>query len=172
MNIYNQKGFSLLELLIYTAILAIVTVVIAGAFTTLNRGRGRSEAQVEVNSNLRFAIDLIAQDLRSATAISVPATANATSSSLSAIVSGVAVNYCITSSTLRRQSAGACSASSEAVTSNLVLVDSLLFTRLENTNATLSKTIISIETSLALSYNSSSPDWQYSSSKKTTVALY
>src|SRR5437867_1271689 len=68
----GRSGFTLLELIIYMAGLAVVMVLIVGIFVSLNNGRGRAQAQTEVNSNLRFAIDKIESDLRSASAVSVP----------------------------------------------------------------------------------------------------
>lgn len=167
----SNKAFSLLELLIYIAILAIVMVILAASFTAINKGRGKSEAQIEVNSNIRFALERIGQDIRSASSISVPAS-GATSTSLTTTVSGTQVSYCLTSGTLRRQSAGACSASSEAISSQSVSITNLVFTRLENANTITGKTAISVEVAIGMSYAGTSPDWQYSGSKKTTFMMY
>lgn len=167
----SRTGFSLLELLIYVAILSIVMVAISSSFISVSKGRVKADTQVEVNSNLRFALDKISQDIKGASGISVPATANATSSSLSATSSAVSLNYCVTSGVLRRQSGSACTVSSEAITSDLVRVDSIEFKRIENTHTLLGVTLISIQISMAMSYNSSSSDWQYSASGKTSASL-
>jgi len=165
-------GFSLLELIIYVAILAIVMTVLATSFVSINKGRGKSEAQIAVNSNMRFVLERIGQDIRGASAISLPATANATSSSLTTTVSGVQIAYCLVSGILRRQSGGACSGASEALSSQEVLISNIVFTRLENANTITAKTAVSIEVSLGMSYAGTSPDWQYSGSKKTTFMMY
>lgn len=167
----DRKAFSLLELLIYMALLAIVMVVIVGIFLSVNSGRGQNEAQAEVNSNLRFAVDKIESDLRAATSVTTPASAGASSSTLVVNASGT-VTYCVVSSTLRRQTGGgACTSSSDAITASTVLVATSTFTRLENTNTVLNKTIVSIQVDLAMSYNVTGPERQYTEEKITTVAL-
>lgn len=167
----SNKGFSLLELLIYIAIIAIVTVFIAGIFLILNKSRGQTEARNEVNSSLRFAIEKISQDVRAASGVNTPTSAGATSTNLQVVVSGLNVDYCVADAKLRRQANGSCDASSEEITGNTVRIKSLVFTRLENTNTILNKTIVSIGVNLSIDYNSTSTDWQYSASKKTAISL-
>lgn len=165
------KGFSLLELLIYIAILSVLVMVVAGIFISISQGRGATEARNDVSDNLRFAIDKIAQDLRAASAVAVPATAGATSTVLTATASSSNVSYCVSGGRLRREISGSCGVSSDPITSDTVTVNSLVFTRLENTNPILSKTIVNIRIQLNISYNSSSPDWQHSESKETTIGI-
>ncbi len=167
-----QKGFSLLEFLIYIAVLSVVAMVVASMFLSINRGRGQVETVNEVNSNLRFAAEKISQDLRLASSVSIPALAGATSTTITATVSGSGLTYCVSGGKLRRQvGAGACNDSSEAITNDSVIVDSLVSTRLENTNPILAKTVVSVEVDISVSYNSASPDKQYSGRKKTTISL-
>jgi type II secretory pathway pseudopilin PulG len=73
MDIKKNDGFSLLELLIYMALLAGIMVGIVAIFTSVNGGRARNEVQSEVNANLRFAVEKIQDDLRAATSITTPA---------------------------------------------------------------------------------------------------
>jgi len=167
----STKAFSLLELLLYVAILVIIMVFLSGAFLSFLRGRSRVEAKNEVNSNLHFAVEKISQDVASASSVSIPASAGATSTSLVLIVSGSEVTYCVSGGQLRRQVSGPCNSSSSAITSSNITVATSTFTRLENTNTVLGKTIVSIEISLSMGYNSASPDWQYEASRKTTVSL-
>lgn len=166
-----KKGFSLLELLIYIAILAMMMTVIVGIFVSLNKGRGMLEARNEINSNIRFAFEKISQDLRFADSVSTPSSAGATSTSLVVNVSGSAVTYCVVDGKLKRQVGSSCVVGSESITSDIVTVKNYVFKRIENTNAFFSKTVVSIEINLTMDYNSSSPDWQYSGSKKTTISL-
>lgn len=167
----NQSGFTLLELLIYVAVLSIVTMVIAGAFLSITQGRARVEAASEVNANLRFAIERIGQDIRGASAVSLPASAGATSTALQLTISGTAVNYCLADTAVRRQQGGACTGASEAITTESVVVNSLLFSRTENTNTTLGKTVLTISVAADMSYDSTAPEWQYNATKQTTASL-
>lgn len=171
-HVNNQNGFSLLELLIYISIIAVITLVISSVFIFFNRGRGQVEARNAVNTNLNFAITKISQDLKSASAVATPAIAGNSSSDLTMTVGGIAVTYCVADGQLRRKAGGgACDAASETVTADTVVVGAPVFTRLENTNSVLPKTIVSIEVSMNMTYNSSSTDWQYSETKKTTTSL-
>lgn len=166
----HSGGFSLLELLIYIAVLAITMTMLVGVFFSINRSRGKVESQSEVNSNLRFALERIGQDIKSASQISTPATAGGTTNNLVIDNSGSTIEYCVSSNQLRRQENGTCNDSSPTVTSDKVSVDTLSFSRIENSNANLSKTVTSLEVNLTIRYNSSSPDWQYDASKKTTIS--
>lgn len=167
----SQTGFTLLELLIYVAISSIVIMVIAQSLFTLNRGRGAVEARSEVEASLRFAFEKIAQDIRSASGVVTPALVGESSSSLELIVSGASVYYCVQGGELRRESGVPCSPSSGTISGNRVVVDSASFTRIENTNAVLSRTAISVAIEITMSYNSASPDWDYTETKKTTISL-
>jgi type II secretory pathway component PulJ len=168
----NQQGFSLLEILIYVTIIAIVTLTISGAFLSLVKGEGRVEAQTEVNASVRFALEKINQDLRAASAVSTPATAGSSSSTLVMTVSAITVRYCVVANQVRRATgAAACDASAEALTSILTSITSLTATRRENSNATLGTTTTSISVSIEASFNSESPDKQFSLTKQTAVTL-
>ena len=164
-------GFSLFELLVYVSILLVLTVVLVGVFTSISRSSGQTESRSEVNSNLRFAFDKLSQDINIATQISTPAIAGDTANTIVMTSGGSTVTYCIVANQLKSQVTGACNASSEAVTSSKVIVNSLLFTRIENTNTALNKTFISIKADMNIKYNSSSPDWQFSSTKVTTIPV-
>ncbi|MBI5147852.1 MAG: four helix bundle protein [Parcubacteria group bacterium] len=164
----SSRGFSLLELLIYVAVLAIVTVIVSGFFLAINKGRGQVDARTEVNQNIRFALSAIERDLSAASSVTVPATTGATSSVLTLISGGNTVTYATT--TLNRLQRTVNSLS-EVIVSERVKIDSLSFVRLENTSNALGKTFVSVETGLGVSYDSESPDQQYSAARKTTMSL-
>ncbi len=161
-----------MEMLIYIAVSSVVILAILGVFFALSRGRGQVEARGEVNSNLRFAIEKISQELKISSAIVTPASAGATSTALVATITGGNVTYCVIEGRLHREPAGGnCTGASETITYSSVSVENILFTRLENTNTVLPKTVVSIVINLDIKYNSASPEWQYSSSKQTAVSL-
>lgn len=169
----SRAGFSLLELLLYIAILAIITTFVTGAFFSINQGRARVEAITEVNSNLRLAITMIGQDVKKATYIAVPNVAGATSTSLQIVTTeGASVEYCLVAGRMRRQVNSPCSVDSTGVTGDSVVVDSLTFSRMENTNAILSKTAITVGVDLGVHYASEAPKWQYAATKQTAISAY
>lgn len=167
-------GFTLLEFLIYSVILVIFSAAVVNVFIAIGKGQTQMDVRSEVNSNLRFAIERISQDLRAATVLSTPSLtgpANSTST-LVMTVSGTTITYCVAANQLRRLSgAGTCDAASEAITSNKVIVDIPTFTRLENTNTVLTKTFISVQIALTVNSTDLVGERKFSANKKTTVTL-
>lgn len=166
--IKNQKGFSLLELLIYVAVLSIVTVVVAQGFLILSKGRAQVEARNEVNNNLRFAVEKIKREVASATSLNVPAVAGTTLANLDLNIAGRSIKYSLSNGKLLRQ---VDSAPLEAISSSDVTFSSLNFTRLENINSVLGKKMVSVQISVTANYNSLSPDWQINATQNTTENL-
>lgn len=70
LNSSNNKGFSLLELLIYIAIFAGIVLTIGAVLVTILSGRDASNARFETHHNLRFAAEKIRQLVYDATSIS------------------------------------------------------------------------------------------------------
>lgn len=170
----NQSGFSLIELLVYIMILSSLVLITTNLFMSLSNGRAQSEARTMVDSSLRFALEKIGQDIRSASSVTTPNIAGANSSSLILIASSSTITYSVASGKLRRQ---VDSNPPEDITSDNVEVDMvdspLTFTRLENVNTVFDppKTNISIEIAMKIKYRSSGPQYQYAESKKTTISL-
>ena len=153
----NGAGFSLLEILIYIAVIAVVTTAIGGVFLSVAAGQARADALAEINSNIRFALDKINQDISAASVITTPVSAGDTSATLSLISDAKQITYCVANNQLHRGTGGICDGSSELITSQQVKVNNLTFTRLENTNSVLVKTIVSIQAVLTIGYNGAGP---------------
>lgn len=164
----KNNAFTLLELLIYIAILSILTVGVTSAFLSINRGRGQIQSRNEVNTNIQFVIEKINQDLNSSSSILNPSNAGSSSTTLQMITDGSTVIYFLSQGKIYRKLN---SQEPEILTSDKVFVEEIKFTRLENTNLILNKKRITIETDIAMRYNSDSPDYQYSMRKKTTFSL-
>jgi type II secretory pathway pseudopilin PulG len=157
-------GFSLLELLIYVVLIAGLTMIIASTVVILNRSRGATEARAEVNTNLRFAIEKIAQDMQTATAVTTPSsTTTPTANTLVVTVSGSPVTYDVAGGVLRRNG--------EQITASTTLFTTPTFTRRENKNYTLNRSMVTIKVNLSASYNDTRPDWQYSATKETAIDM-
>lgn len=167
----NKRGFSLIELIIYIAILSVLSLGVSSAFLSFNRGKGQVAVRSEVNTNLRFAIEKITQDLNGASVVTIPATTALATSTLSATVSGTNVTYCVLGGQLRRQVGGSCTAASEVITSPAVSVSTTTFSRIENTNTVLGKTTVGIAVDLTIRYNGTNPDQQYSGAERVTINL-
>ncbi len=169
----TRRGFSLLELLIYLAILSGLMVIISNTFVGLSKGRGRAEARNEVNAAIRFATEKIRQDLKNvsstvATPITVPLLGVPSGTLTVKSADGLtSITYDVLLGQLRRNDNGTIA----TTTGTNVLVGTPTFTRLENYNTTLLATTTSVQVQMNFSYNSSSTDWKYSAALRTTVSL-
>ena len=166
-----SRGFSLLELIIYLAILSGIMVIISNTFVDLSKGRGRAEARNEVNAAIRFATEKIRQDLKSATS-TIPMIVSPSLGTPGATlqikkVDGNLITYDVLLGQLRRNDNGTIA----TTTGTNVFVGTPTFTRLENYNTTLLATTTSVQVAMTFSYNSSSTDWTYSAAMRTTVSL-
>ena len=164
----NKKGFSLFELLIYIAILSIIVVVISNILISLSNSNAQSQARSEVNSSIRFAGELLRQDLKNASSVSIPSLGTP-SSTLTLVRNGTTIVYDTSSGFLRRKE-GAASAIN--ITNSNVVVGIPVFTRIENTNTVFNTTNISIKINITFSYNSTVPALAYSTSLENTINLY
>ncbi len=163
-----KRGFSLVELLIYIAILSGILIVASNMFISLSKGQAQSQAKSDVDSSIRFVTELIRQDIKNASSVSTPSSGSS-SSTLVLVRGGVTITYDLLSGVLRRKE-GAGSALN--ITSNNILVGTPSFTRLENTNVVFGNTNISILVNIPFSYNSNSSDWSYSRILRTSVNSY
>ena len=155
-----KSGFSLLEILIYVSILSIIVVIVSSTFISLSRGRGQSAARSEVNNAIRFSTELLRQDIKNASVITVPTTGS-TSSTLTLTRGGVVIVYDVSGGVLRRQEGVNTPIN---LTNSSVSVSAPLFTRIENTNTLFGDTDVSLKINMTFSYNSNNPDWIYSTS--------
>ena len=167
-KIEKNRGFSLLELLIYVTILSILVVIISNVVITLSKGRGQSQAKSEVNSSIRFATELLKQDIKNASAITTPSLGTPTST-MTLTRAGVTIVYDVSAGVLRRKLGAA---TPDNLTTSDISVSAPTFTRIENTNAFFSATDVSIKINMTFSYNSTSPDWSYSDSLQTSANVY
>ena len=72
MSMSNSKGFTLLELLIALALMAMLTVVIGEILSIFIRSSAESAAVAEVNHNLRQTISRIGAEVGKASSINTP----------------------------------------------------------------------------------------------------
>lgn len=165
-------GASLIELLIYIAVLVILAGIISGIFIAMTMSRGASEARTEVTSGLRFVMEKMAQDLRSATsslAITTPvSTTTPPTATLVVQVGGNTITYSTTTDyRLKRY----VNSNYEIISADMIKINTLTFKRLEAINSVLGKNYVNIEINASASHRSNSHDAQYSESVKTTVGI-
>lgn len=142
-----------------------MSVVLSASFTALVQGRTRGESRTDVNSNLRFAMDKITQDVTNATRVTVPT--SGTSSSLTVIASST-IAYSVVLGVLQRSVDGGVG---EALTGSTVTVDAPVFTRADNYNSVLQATTTSVQISLTVRSKQTSPEGIYAATLKSTASL-
>lgn len=68
----NKKGYTLVEMLLYTALLGIITVVIVGVFFVISRTNSRVVSLMEINSNAYSAMERMAYEVSNSNNIYLP----------------------------------------------------------------------------------------------------
>lgn len=163
----THRGFSLIELLVYIAILSLMSVVLSVAFTALTRGRAQSIARSEVESNARFALERMTYDVSAASALLSPLLGTA-SSTLRVVVNGETIAYRVHAGVLERSVNGG---AVEPVTDAVVLVDTSAFTRAENYNPTLGATTTAVQARMTIRSANPAAEAAYSTELQATIDL-
>ncbi len=69
----SEKGFSLVEVLLYVGILGILVLSISGFFTLIISSRAKGQVMMEINDQGNFLVNIITQKIRNAESINSPA---------------------------------------------------------------------------------------------------
>lgn len=170
-NKQTNKGFTLLELLIYISILSILVVVISSSFISLSKGQGQSNAKSEVNNSIRFATELMRQDLKNASIVSTPELPGVANKTPNLVLTrnGVVIIYDVVAGVLRRKEGNAAPVN---ITNSNISVSTPSYLRIENINSAFNTKNISIKINMIFNYNRTSFDWAYSSVLQSTISLY
>ncbi len=161
------RAFSLFELLIYMVILSGLMIIVSSSFLSLSKGRAQAQGRSEVQASIRFATERLRQDIKSASAVSVPASGQA-SSTLSLLIATTTVTYDMAAGTLRRKEGVA---TPIAITGNTIAVSAPSFTVISNYNSRLQATTTAVQILMTFMYSASSTDWTYSNTLRTSVTL-
>lgn len=164
----KNQGTTLLELLIYITIVSFVLLGTSALFISLSKAKGLADALNVVNTNARFTQNIIAKDLRSASAITTPVLPGSTTGTLVMVIGGDTITYDVMGAQLRRTRNADMP---EIITTPNVLVENPLFLRLGNTNTVLGKTTTTVQFGMTVTFNSTSPDYVFTTRSTTTVAL-
>ncbi|MBI5912999.1 prepilin-type N-terminal cleavage/methylation domain-containing protein [Candidatus Azambacteria bacterium] len=164
----SQKGFSLVELLIYISIFSVISAIFIGVLSHATLGWTRSKVESEVQQNLRFAMEDIARTAQKATSISSPSVGSS-ASALTAVVGGQTIQYSLSGTVLQKQT-GANPV--ENITTDKVKVTYLYFKTLQNT--ALSNTGVqatSTRFAMTVEYNSDNNQFFYTEHATSTATL-
>lgn len=165
----HQKGFTLLEVLIYATLVGLLAVASTTGVLWMLKSQGRSETTREVHDALRLATEKISADLRAASAVSAPATPGASAATLALTLGSETITYEVSDGRLRRQLN---SATPEPITATTVVVAAPVFARLENLNSVLGAATVTVQTALSISSASAAPDRQFSETRSFSTSLW
>lgn len=170
-NNFKKKSlaaFTLMELILYLAVLLVMSVVLSNTFLLLNKGGSNVQAKSELNSNFNFINLKIKRDILMASNLNTPLVASTSSTTLDITVGGQSIKYTLNANRVTRQIN---SQAVEYISSDSINISNLQFTRLENSNSILGTKKIGVEVNISGAYNSSSTDLNYTQSQKTSFNL-
>jgi type II secretory pathway pseudopilin PulG len=165
-TVTSHRGFSILELLIYIAILSIVVIVLSAALISFVRAKARVEAIVEVDEALRFISEQVTRDIEGAQAISLPAIGSGTSTLAFTHASSAAM-YTLTNGVLYRTFG----TTTETLSSERVVISSLIFERTENYEAQLPATSTGIRWVVHAQHRFIAPEYAYDGSRQGSAEV-
>lgn len=163
----ERKGFTLLELLLYMGLVAVLSLIVGSSFIALNQGRLRAESRAEVNSTLRFVFERIKQDLRDAQFIYTPVS-GASSSSLSLAINSQIITYDVSANRVRR---AVDSGTPVELTPSTVNITSFSFENYQNVNIPLLRVAASIRVLMVGTYNTTDPNKTYTQTRQATFSI-
>jgi type II secretory pathway pseudopilin PulG len=166
----SVRGFTLIEVLIYTAIFSVTAIFLLSILTTVTRTQLKQATQNEVNQQLSFVASTIQRLVRSSSAIvnvaGIPSstlvlrmpTSAADITKIYADASGTAIY-------IEEVPSGSQTGTPLALTTDKVIVDSFSVTKTENPGG-----LAVVQVDLSLSFNSTKPQAQVTRSWQSAIA--
>ena len=173
----NQKSFTLIEMLVYIAVLAIITVAVSSFFLWFIHSNTKARAMRETLDNARRAVEMMTYEIKEAKSIYTPTTTSTQLSleSTKHLPEGEKTTYidfylCGTQLCFKREPVSSIATSSKplALTSDQVEVKNLVFSQI----ATIS-TNPSVQINLKIDYKNPAdrPEYQASVNLTSTASL-
>lgn len=162
----QMLGFSLVELIVYVAIFAVVIAVGTQLLGVTNRIRSQTESRYEVQQNIRFAVEKISEQIKKASAIigTYPA------DTLILTVSGQQVDFRLLGGVLQMRE-GIANPWQNLTTENVVASTPSvgnLFTKIDNPSPAKS----TVQIKMKVDYNDlGRPDFMHNVQVQTTISL-
>lgn len=89
----KNKGFTLVELIIYMGIFSIFLLVLTTMFTTIFSSQFETNSITSTEQDGRFILRRLSNDIQGSSAINVPSTIGASSNTLQLVINGVTNTY-------------------------------------------------------------------------------
>ena len=177
-KIQNSKfhsGFTLLELVIYLAIVSSAVVSFVYFIISISNSGTKTNVAQEVHANGRTALDVISQRIRASNGVNIGASTFGTDPPLPGVLSldfsvvGVSKNPTIINLTADDGKLQITEGTPPVVTA--ITSDKVKITKLEFTNATAAGARENIRVNLTIEYNNTSGSKAYTYSKSFTTAV-
>lgn len=97
----NNKGFTLVEMLIYMALLGIFLITLTDMFVAILNVKAESESTSAVEQDGRYILARLAYDVEKATAVTTPASLGGNGSTLVLTIDGTTHSYSINADNLQ-----------------------------------------------------------------------
>lgn len=162
----NKKGFSLIEVIIYVAIIGGLLVTLTNFILAISGSRNKSYAQQEVNANTRLALNILNHKIKTSNGINIASSTFGSSPGvLSLSMSSSTLNPTVFALSNGRLTITEGATSSQFITSQRVNISSIIFT-----NLTSDSNHGNVGISMNFSYASSTDaSYTFSSSLNTAV---
>ena len=164
MNMKNKKGFSLLEILIYTGLIALTGMLLSGILISVTRISNQQNASTEVNQQLNFVMQNIQRLVRDSSSIEIPSGTATTSLKLRMKTASEDPTLIYISNNAVYLSQGSGGIASP-LTNNQVTADNMAFLKISTYPGH-----DSVQIDLDLSYNTQNPQDVFSKSLSSAVA--
>lgn len=96
----KKAGFTIVELLLYMGLMAILLVVMGGIFFSVLDLQLESQGSSDVQQDGEFILARIGYDVRRASSVTVPASAGQTGNSLVLVIGGTSYTYAVSGTDL------------------------------------------------------------------------
>lgn len=162
-NKKNKKGFTLIEIIVYVALMGTVIVSFISFVLAANQLKNKAYVVSEVNANLRIAADLISRKIRAAQSVVSPSVGNS-AAALSLDMPGTDpnINFFLNQGVIYLEEVGVATTS---LTSLDVNIKNLIFDNY-GTNNSLSNIHFEIEAEYR---NKASNEFKYENNLETSV---
>lgn len=122
----SSGGFTLLEMMIATGIFAVVMITAVGAMLALNQAQVKAQNIQNIQDNIRFALESMTKEMRTATNFS-PAACDGCTELHFVRQDGANIGYCLNGGAIQKFLPPVVCASGSPVTSAAVQVNKLYF---------------------------------------------
>ncbi|OGG59942.1 hypothetical protein A3C89_03310 [Candidatus Kaiserbacteria bacterium RIFCSPHIGHO2_02_FULL_50_50] len=155
-----ERGMSLIELLVYIAIVSIVVVVLSATYISFLNARAKTEAVAITDTALRYVAETLTRDVERATSIVTPASGVVGTSTLLMHGSST-IAYALLDGALTRTVDGV----AETLTSDRVVVTQFALTHTENTQEVTGSTFDGLRWQLQAEHAYGANEYRYDAAR-------